>query len=147
MESTSLRYEVVTLPNVQPLTYVMYRCNRYGTYLRWLQRGSVRSHGPQQVRSQWGNIMQGRVEQIMAPAGDACPVNAAEALETGRCIAALPEDMREAIIQEHVIGGTQQKKADALGVDRTTLWRRCERAYPRLLELMNLAAAGLPLDE
>jgi DNA-directed RNA polymerase specialized sigma24 family protein len=136
----------VTLPSVLPLTHVIWRCNRYGAYIRWLNRGSLRVYGPQQVRSAWGAVMQGKVQQNGAPAGDSCPVNAAEALETGRCIAALPDEMREAIIQEHVIGGTQQEKADYLKIDRTTFWRRCERAYPRLLEMMNLAAAGLPLE-
>lgn len=135
----------VSTPSVLPLTHVIYRCNRYGTYIRWMNHGSVRSAGPKPVRSQWGSIMQGRVEQIGGPV-ESCPVDSTEATETGRCILALPKDLRDAIIEEHVVGGTQQQKADALGIDRTTFWRRCQAAYPKLLELMNLAAAGLPLE-
>jgi hypothetical protein len=34
-----------------------------------------------------------------------------------------------------------------LEIDRTTFWRRCERAHVLLLDLMNAAAAGLLDDE
>lgn len=132
-------------PSVLPLTHVIYRCNRYGTYIRWLNHVSVRQSGPKPVRSQWGSIMQGRIEQIGGPV-ELCPVSAEEAMQTGLCIMALPKELREAIVEEHVVGGTQQQKADHLQIDRTTFWRRCQAAYPKLLELMNLAAAGLPLD-
>lgn len=138
---------IVALPAVLPLTHVIYRCNRYGAYVRWLKRGALRAVGPQEVSSIMGRILDGNVQHVGSTAGiEVCPVDIQEAGETRRCIMALPEELRDAIIEEHVIGGTQQQKAEALSIDRTTLWRRCERAYPLLLELMNLSAAGLPFD-
>ena len=51
------------------------------------------------------------------------------------------------MIQEHVLQGTQRQKANALEIDRTSFWRRCERAYQLLLGMFNDAGAGLPIEE
>lgn len=90
-------------------------------------------------------MLDGNVEQGWRDPRDVCPVDIPEAIETQRCVDALPQSLREVIIQEHVMRGTQAQKALALKIDRVTFWRRCQRAYPLLLGLFNDAGAGLDL--
>jgi hypothetical protein len=133
-------------PGLSIQTYVIFRCNRWGTYVRWLSRTGIASVEPKNVASWWGPIvLEGNVEQLGITARDVCPVNIQEARETGRCVMALPDALKLTLIQEHCVRGKQQEKADAMGIDRVTFWRRCQRAYDRLLGLMNDAAAGLPV--
>lgn len=136
----------VSIPLVSMHTYVVLRCWRWGTYVRWLSRVGVGSVEPRKVVSWWGKIvLEGNVEQL-AIAREPAPVNIPEAIETGKCVMLLREPLRDAIIQEHAFRGTQTEKAKALKIDRSTHYRRCEAAYVELLGLFNDAAAGL-LDE
>lgn len=93
-------------------------------------------------------MLDGNVEQIgIESVRDICAVDVGEARETRRCIDALDKPLRLAMIQEHVIRGKQQQKAYALGIDRTTYWRRCERAYVLLLGCFNDVAAEIDLED
>lgn len=123
--------------------YVILRCNRWGTYVRWSHRTLARDPAPQDTRSWWGPIvLDGNVEQIgLASVLDLCPVDIPEALETGTCVERLPDHLRKAMLQEHVIRGTQAQKSRALEIERTAFWRRCERAYVLLLGMFNDEAA------
>jgi hypothetical protein len=136
----------VPLPSVMPLTYVMGRCARWGTYVRWLHRSGVASVEPRRVASWWGPIvLDGNIEQIMM-VREPSPVNIPEATETGNCIMALPSHLRDTVVEEYAVRGKQYEKAESLRIDVDTLRHRLNVAYPLLLELFNLAAASLPLE-
>lgn len=139
-------YGEMSIPLVSMQTYVIARCARWGTYVRWLQWSRVMVGRPRGVVSWWGKlVLDGNIEQIML-VREPAPVSVPEALETGNCIMALPAHLRDAVVEEHGAGGKQWEKAEALGIDVSTLLRRLDTAYPLLLELFNLAAAGLPLE-
>lgn len=125
-------------------TYVISRLCRWATYVRWLSRGGVDPR-PAYLRSWWGKLVQARNPRPEGePAvSDVCPVDIIEARETRRAIDALPEHLRETIIEEYLIGGTQKQKAEALHIDERTLRRRREQAHGLLLGLFNDIAAGL----
>lgn len=138
-----------SVPGVPPFMHVMARCDRLRTYLEWLQEDGMRDDQPRKVKSWWGPLVHDRNmgmgdDRIRS---DRCPVDIAEALETARCIHALPDTLRGAILEEHVIGGTQAEKCEQLEIERTTLWRRRQAAYHRLLVMFHLEAAGLPVNE
>lgn len=135
------------LPGISLNTYVVWRCNRWGVYVRWLERVSGPSPGPRYVESWWRLILDGNVQHSGLRGKDNCPVDMAEAVETGKCIRALPEHLMDAMIEEHLIGGRQADKAKALDIDPKTFWSRCQNAYERLLGLMNDIAAGIPLEQ
>lgn len=137
----------IPLIGISVQTYVIYRCNRWGVYVRWLERVSGPYPGPRGVSSWWRLILEGNIEQIGPRAKDNCPVDIAEAIETGHCIRALPEHLMEAMIEEHLVGGRQHEKAEALGIDPKTFWSRCQNAYERLLGMMNDIAVGIPLEQ
>lgn len=126
--------------------YVIQRCNRWGTYALWHRNTGMRETKPKPMRSWWGPIvLDGNVEQLGRDARDVCPVDIAEALETGKCVLALPPHLRLAVTAEHTHSGTQEQKAQALGISRTTYWRRCQEAYTLLLGIMNDVAAQAPI--
>jgi hypothetical protein len=136
----------VAIPNVSPQTYVMARCARWGTYVRWLSWTRIAPSKPKSVVSWWGKlVLDGNIEQLMM-AREAAPVSIPEAIETGNCVMALPAHLRDAVVEEYAVRGKQSEKAEALGIDTDTLRRRLETAYPLLLELFNCAAASLPLE-
>lgn len=142
--------DAMTTPgNALQHLYCILRCNRWGVYVRWSQRNVARNPKPAEMRSWWGPIvLDGNVEQDRPPSAySLCPVDVAEALETQACIDKLPKHLKRAMIQEHVLQGTQRQKANALEIDRTSFWRRCERAYQLLLGMFNDAGAGLPIEE
>jgi len=91
---------------------------------------------PRPVHSWWAIILSGRVQQDWRDPRDMCPVNAQEAIETGIAVMRLPPSLREVMIQEHVVGGTQQQKADGLQIDPKTFYRRCHRSYALLIDIM-----------
>lgn len=126
-------------------TYVISRLCRWATYVRWLSRGGVDPR-PAHLRSWWGKLVSARNPRPEGePAvSDVCPVDVVEARETRVAIDALPEHLRETVIEEYLIGGTAKQKADALGVDERTLRRRRDQAHTLLLGLFNDIAAGLP---
>lgn len=127
------------------MTYVILRCNRLGVYVRWLDRSGGVSPVPGVPVSSWGLLMRAHVQQSAGGGESCCPVDIAESQETLRCFRALPEHLFETVLQEYIIGGDCGQKCRALGIERTTLWRRLDQAHVALLELFNLAAAGLPL--
>lgn len=136
----------MTVPGIPTHTYVMYRCNRWGTYTKWLRRAGIVNVTPKSVVSWWGKIvLDGNVANTSIGARDVCPVNATEAIETGRCVMALPEHLMLTMVEEHCEIGTQEDKAAALDIDARAFRYRKDAAYALLLELFNLAAAGLPL--
>lgn len=129
-------------------SYVIFRCNRWGTYRRWVSQAGSSDAKPKHVRSWWGPVIQDRnTPQDWRDPRDVCPVDIPEAMETQSCIDALPKSLRDILLQEHVMRGTQAQKAHALGIDRVTFWRRCQRAYVILLGSFNDAGAGLPITE
>lgn len=136
----------MNLPGVSLHTYVIFRCDRWGTYMRWLNKVSLGQLKPQYVKSWWGPMILDRNVERIAIVREPGPegVDEREAIETGTCVIALEEDLRDALIEVHVNRGTWQQQCQALGgIDRTTLWRRKERAYAELLGLFNDVAAGL----
>lgn len=129
-------------------TYVILRCNRLGQFARWFEGLGVADPKPQKVTSWWGAIvMNGNVEQLgLDSIRDVCPVDIIEADETQRCILALPDYLKDTIVQEYVVCGKQAEKAHFLGIDTRTYRRRLSRAHIILLDFFNAAAAGLPLE-
>lgn len=127
------------------MTYVMLRLNRWRVYVCWLTSAGVSDPRPAGVVSQWGTLMRDRVQQDRG-ADTCCPVDKVEAQETQRCVAALPEYLRDTVVEDYLVGGTQQQKAKALGIQEKAFRNRRMSAHTVLLELFNLAAAGLPLQ-
>lgn len=129
-------------------TYVMLRCGRLGRFARWAEGLGVADPRPQRVTSWWGPVvMSGNVEQLgLESIRGLCPVDIIEADETRRCIMALPDHLRDAIVQEYVVCGKQAQKARALGIEVRAYQRRISLAHTLLLDLFNAAAADLPLE-
>jgi hypothetical protein len=128
--------------------YIIYRCNRWGTYERWYENAGIRESKPKAMRSWWGPIvLDGNVKQDWRDPRDVCPVDVAEALETRASVYGMPHVLRDVMIQEHVRHGTQEQKAIALKISRTTFWRYRELAYAHLLGRLNDAGSGLLTDE
>ena len=127
--------------------YVILRCNRWGLYVRWLANpGGVSDPRPQRVQSWWFKlVMVGKVQQVVSLGRRRCPVDILEAEETGRCVSALPTYLKDAIVEEYVVGGTAQQKASALGIEQRAFRHRRGVAHGELLGLFNDAAVGLPL--
>ncbi len=128
--------------------YAVQRCNRWGRFERWRikLRGGSLSSAPAEVDSWWGQmVLDGNVEQQgFDSLRDQCPVDIEEALDTRRCVDALPWRLNETVWQEHVRAARgQREKAWTLGVDRRAYRRRLALAYPMLLKFMDDVAAGL----
>lgn len=134
--------------NVAFQTYVILRCNRWGFTVRWLSRLGVTNPVPGDPVSWWGpTCLDGNVEQTgIESVRDVCPWNLDEARETGLCVNALPGHLSATVEEEYVKRGDRELKAFRLGIDTRTFRRRLSIAHPLLLELFNLAAAGLPLE-
>jgi len=130
--------------NVAFQTYVILRCARWGQYVRWAERDKDRDPRPPRIGSWWGPIvLDGNVEQIGEGTADICPVDVAEGMETQQCVYALPEHLRDTIIEEYVVCGNQAQKADALGIDQRQYRRRLSESHTLLLGLFNDVAAGI----
>lgn len=132
------------MSNDLQMTYVIMRLVRWSRYVRWLHRGGTDPR-PAHLRSWWGKLVQAKNPrpEIGPAVADVCPVDVAEALETWKCVKALPEHLYETMVEEYLIGGTQQQKAEALAVDVRTVLRRREQAHTLLLGLFNDVAAGI----
>ncbi|HJT63095.1 MAG TPA: hypothetical protein VJ797_15605 [Burkholderiales bacterium] len=129
------------------MLYVIMRCNRWHTYVRWLARGGSDPR-PKHVCSWWHKIITRRLVQDhdrQRNAMDACPVDIEEARETWLCINALPEHLRDTMIEEYAVSGSSEQKAAALGIKPNSFRDRREAAHVMLLALFNDAAAGVPL--
>lgn len=127
--------------------YVVLRCNRLRNFERWVSGIGIKDPRPAGVISWWSPIvMEGNVEQIgFATLRGVCPVNLEEALETRNCIIALPDYLKDAIIQEYIVGGTRLQKARNLEIEPRAFKNRLRVAHGMLLELFKLADEGLPL--
>lgn len=128
--------------------YVILRCNRWGAWVRWRANpGGLSDPTPARVRSWWFQVvMVDKVQQLENTGRRGlCPVDMLEAEETHRCIDALPDHLRDTIVEEYAVGGSAYQKAEALGIDtRTFRHRRC-LAHVELLGLFNDAACGVRL--
>jgi hypothetical protein len=147
-QSTQSPHAAREQDNALYMTYVIVRCNRWGRYMRWLKSGRSAGLSPRTLESWWGKLMRDRV-QASVSAGDShgtCPVDSDEAAETTRCVMALPQHLRDTVIEDYVHLGSQEQKAEALGIQPRMFRYRRNEAHVVLLELFNLAAAGLPLE-
>lgn len=125
--------------------YVILRLNRWGIWVRWRANpGGVSDPMPARVKSWWFKlVMVGKIEQIDRSPRAVCEVDVLEAEETQRCIMALPDHLRDTIVEEYAVGGTADQKAQALGIDtRTFRHRRCV-AHVELLGYFNDIAVGI----
>lgn len=131
------------------MTYVMLRLNRWRVYVRWLTSNGVADPAPLPVQSWFGRMMQDRVQQSGRINTDStCPVDIEEARETQACVMALAADheyLYRTVIEDYLVGGSQEQKAEALGIEVRAFRNRRDAMHVKLLELFNLAAAGLPL--
>lgn len=134
--------------NVAFQTYVILRCNRWGFTQRWVTRLGVTDPRPFPMTSWWGPIvLDGNVEQLgIETVRDICPWNLDEAAETARCVMALPEYLRDTLVEEYVKRGTKTQKATRLGIEPRAYRKRLTIAHVLLLDLFNAAAVGLPLE-
>ncbi len=128
--------------------YVIMRLNRWAVYVRWLDnRGGGRDPTPPRARSWWFKlVMMTRVQQTTVPGRSLCPVDAGEAIETQRCIKALPEHLRMTVVEDHLVRGAPEEKAHALGIDCRTFRQRRRVAYRELLGLFSDVAAGIDIE-
>lgn len=135
--------------NSLQMTYVMLRLNRWRVYVRWLTSNGVGDPMPAQVQSWFGLLMMDRVQQSgKVSVQSSCPVDIEEARETQRCVLALREHMEYlyvTVIEDYLVGGTQEQKADALGIEVRAFRNRRDAMHAKMLELFVLASADLPL--
>jgi DNA-directed RNA polymerase specialized sigma24 family protein len=124
----------------RPLDYVMSRLGRWAVWCKWNQGPT----GPKRVQSQLANV---RTEVQSTASMETCPVSEAEAHETDQCVKALGAELKQAIMQSYLHGGTAEAKAARLGCCRKTYYNRLDAAYVRLLDLFTSVAAGLPIRE
>lgn len=121
-------------------TYVEARLGRWAVWYRWGARP-----GPRPVRSWFGAILDHNVEQI-GGVSTSCPVDINEALETNRAVMALSGELREAVFEGYLKGGSVEQKCRALGLrSRQSYYDRLNRAYGLVLGYLNDLAAGVPL--
>lgn len=116
--------------------------------MRWLTSRGIDDPRPAPVASWWHKLVTARnvqqVDAVSVNRGE-CPVDIEEARETQACVVALPEHLRRTMVEEYLVRGTQEQKADALGIEPKAFRARRDRAHHELLGLFNDAAAGLPL--
>lgn len=72
--------------------------------------------------------------QARSDAGLISPEINAEAVETERAVAALPDYLRDTVRSYYVAPGTVEQKARSLRCGRDTIYARIERAIPVLIE-------------
>jgi hypothetical protein len=102
------------------------------------------------VRSWWGPmVLDPQVQQSRTggvPMADPpCEVDREEAQETERCIAVLPEKLRDVITQTYIHGGTVEQLLEALHCCRWSYYTWLYKAYDQLLGYFNDVACGVPL--
>jgi hypothetical protein len=122
--------------------YVIMRCSRWGEYVRWKDSVGLPDPKPKHVRSSYGLLLNGNVQQLEPTNRDVCRVDIAEAIETGICIDRLPAHLKETVESEYSKVGTRVQKAAALGIETRTFRYRLTSAHALLLGLFNDAAAG-----
>jgi len=127
--------------------YVILRCIRWGKYVDWMANpGGISDPRPELVRSWWFKVvMVDKVQQGTAQGRRLCPVDILEAIETQRCVKALPAHLRDTLVEEYVIGGTAEEKAQALGIEPRAFRHRRGVAHVELLGLFNDIACGVDL--
>lgn len=126
--------------SVQLHTYVEARLNRWRA---WYLAG--RRPGPERVISSWGPLILDR----NVGGGDAAvkpvKVDPTEAIQTDKAVDALAYDLRCAVHEVYLKGGTVEQKARSLGCHRDTVYDRISRANTKLLGYFNDQAAGISL--
>lgn len=127
---------------------VVRRLTRWGLAKRWLTRVGITNPKPANPISWWGPcVLDGNVEQIgIESMRDVCPWDLDEARETDLCVHALPGHLSATVIEEYMHTGERERKAWRLGIEERAMRLRLRQAHVLLLELFNLAAAGLPLE-
>ena len=119
-------------------TYVEARLNRWRV---WYHLG--RRPGPERVISSWGPCI---LDRNVGQHGKAsAKVDPGESLETDRAVDALVFELRAAVHEVYLKGGTMEQHARALGCHRDTVYDRLARANCKLLGYLNDMAAGIPL--
>ena len=128
--------------------YVMMRLNRWAVYVRWLDgRAPGRDPTPPATRSWWFKlVMMTRVQQTVVAGRSLCPVDVQEAVETQRCIKALADHLRVTVVEDHLVRGSPEEKARALGIDARSFRSRRRVAYAELLGLFNDVACGIDIE-
>jgi DNA-directed RNA polymerase specialized sigma24 family protein len=128
--------------SIQLHTYVESRLNRWSI---WYLSG--RRPGPDRVASWWGPMVLDR--NVKSELRAQPKVDPTETMETDRAVDALVFELRAAVHEVYLKGGTMEQKARALHCCRMTLHRRIERANITLLGYFNDQAAGvdLPMPE
>lgn len=119
-------------------TYVESRLHRWSFWV------SASSSGPRRVISWWGPMI---LDRNVAQRGRRPPahVDPTEAEETELAVRALSGELRDAIVEHWLKGGTMEQKALKLRCTRVTMYARIERANAKLLGYMNDIAAHVPL--
>lgn len=132
--------------SVQQLhTYVQARCARWAVFCLWRADLLTPSSSPMKLKS-WWRLWLTNVRTERAPVvarREPCLVDEIEGGVTEICVMHLPEKLRNAIVICYLSGGTAAEKANELGCDRATYFRRLDRAYAELLGLFNDHEASL----
>lgn len=135
-------------PTTLNMLYVIMRLNRWSRYIRWLARGGTDPR-PKHVVSWWHKIITSRLLQQpdQQRRFDDCPVDIEEARETWACVEALPDHLRDVIVEEYAVGGSSEQKAEALGIEARAFRYRREQAHLLVHGLFLDAAAGVALKK
>lgn len=125
--------------SIQLHTYVEGRLNRWRVWYL-----SDRRPGPDRVISSWGPLILNR--NVADPTRERpVKVDPTETMETDKAIDALVYELRAAVHEVYLQGGTMEQKARALGCHRDTVYERLNRANHKLLGYFNDIAAGIDL--
>lgn len=118
-------------------TYVEARLNRW---CLWYLAGA--RPGPERVRSWWGPMVLDR--NVKRELRAEPKVDPTEAIETDKAVDALVFELRAAVHEVYLRGGTMDQHARSLGCTRVTVYARLSRANVKLLGYFNDMAADIP---
>jgi predicted DNA-binding protein (UPF0251 family) len=75
--------------------------------------------------------------------GTLVPLNDLECCHTDKAVCLLPDDLRLVVMEFYTRIGTAETTARRLGIDKSTLFRRIDRAHIHIMGSLNDLAAGL----